>query len=400
MILDDTGHDSMVEPVDVHDVDVDVYALWATRTDLFPRLNGLDIYHCFLEHSPAHEALLPAFLRPSVMHALSFSISLKLPGIFSRHRDTLVASCTQLRCLSIYDSTYIGTYDKNGSVEKAGRWAALARDMLSEAAYIQEIHLDIPLQYTDLVRLSTVPSLVKLNVQSVISVPDILRSLPKGAFARLINLELRDDTSGARLTLHLLTFEAQAGFASCRLYIDADISLDTACIVLRQVSSHTSLRSISVDLFKLLNIASTLSETTAMLGALRPSDQLRLLTLSSLYNGGKTRLPLDVMHFKTVCSLYPRLERWAWHFPSYPPPFRLSLDALLRLLQPYPQLVWLPVMIDSPDVPPVEVRTRFGSRDDGNPLDIAVTKEADTAELRAALSDLFPRANVPRGFIS
>jgi hypothetical protein len=396
MILEETSHDPMVELDEIKDIDVDVYALWATRTDLFPRLNNLHVRRYYLQHSPAHEALLPAFLRPSLMHSLSFSISPGRTGIFNRHRDALVASCTQLRCLSIFDSVY----NKTRSVEEAGRWAALACDMLSEAAYIQEVHLDVPLQYMDLVRLSTVPSLIKLNVQNVVSLPGILRSLPKGAFARLISLELRDDTSGARLTLHILTLEAQASFASCRLHIDADTGLDTACIVLHQVSSHTSLRSISVDLPKLINIANTLSETRAMLSALRPSDQLRLLTISAHYNGN-ARPPLDVTHLKTVCSLYPRLERWTWHFPYYyPPPFRLSLDTLLHLLQPYPQLTWLPVMIDSPDVPPLEVRTRFGSRDDGNPLDIAVTKAADTAELRAALSDLFPRARVPRGFIS
>jgi hypothetical protein len=295
-------------------------------------------------------------------------------------RGPLLAGCSSLRRFQL------GGIENRPVLEAAERWATLAGDILLRIPAIQEVELGVPLRYADFRRLSTMPMLQSLVVKNIICIPQDLPPLPSTAFARLTSLRLVDDTQGARLVPHILSFQPCACFAHCRLRASTNIDLGTARTIIAQLSEHASLRSIHLEFFKLVDVSGMRSawDFTWLLNALKPSSQLSSLTIAS-----STTLPLDLDNLERVLSLYPNLSQLDWHLP-FNSTLWISLGALMDILQHRPRIRQLPIGIGSPDVPTLEARAAFGKHGYNSLPYLEVLEEALTLELRAALEGLFP----------
>jgi hypothetical protein len=360
----------------------DVLAIWAARSALLPRLRSLKVCAGYLAVSPAHEALLSAFLRPARLQTLNLRIFHEPVDVFERHRTALVASCAGVQRLSIVDHSY-GWAMRAGPAGVHGRWAALVGEMLARAATLQRLEICVPLRYADLVLLGTLPSLGQLRVSHIVDVPALPASLSMDAFPALRSLTLDDHTPDARLTQNVFSFRPRSSLVKCSSHIHSVISTDNVCAVLSAITGHASLQSASVHLLTLTHPFPTLRETSAILRALRPSSTLEVLSMHSA-----AELPLDLVHLMSVLALYPRLTHFAWRVPSHMRSCELSLGTLMEILRPRPHVRALPVVIDSASVPSAEDRSDFGTHAYDALLEVA--RAACTVKLRSALAELFP----------
>jgi hypothetical protein len=369
-------------------VSADVLAVWVVQAHLFPRVTAFVLGAGYLRNSPAHQTIVPGFLRLFDLTTLDLRLEHDHPVLYERFREVLIAACADLRTLLLGGCHY----DRERSLDDTHRWAALASDMISCTANLHTLIISVPIRHVDLVLISTVCPIRTLEVTHVIDVPNTLAPFPAGAFFALTNLVLDDSTPGARLAQNALAFCPNGLFTQLELNLrSTSLNIQDMCSVLSEAGRHTSLRSLRIFPLRASargEVIFTLEDASTILASLRPSNCLEILVLAGF------DCPIDTTHLETVLALYPCLVQWMWSSIISSRRCHLILENLLHKMLCRPQIRSLPVTINSSCLPPLEVRAGFGTHNYRGPL--WITKAADTEGLRAVLNSLFPKVRYRR----
>jgi hypothetical protein len=371
---------------DVHRyvVEPDVLALWAANPDVFPLLEELEIEEGYLMRSPAHEALLPAFLAHPGLRKLTLTFGHKdRIEPLERTQVALLDACARLHHITLSASIVNDAWDEDAL---RTRWAGWAGSVARHAVNLQHLDIYVPFNDTDLLALSTHPTLVSLSAKGFRNVPSASARLPGGAFPALRFLRLYDSEGHAMLSRNLLAFGPSSALEQCTLNIGGDLSCEDLNALLAALCQHERMVEIHIDACQVDGPPPTLDDTTALLRGCRPSSALRILDLV-VYDC----YPLHADHIAHVLQMYPCLHTWRWHWDRELWA-AMSLEGFMALLKEQPVVRMLPIRITSGDLPSAQAQAAFGTHSYSQKLDIA--ESAFSSELCEVISQHFPNVSV------
>jgi hypothetical protein len=366
---------------DFFTVDVNVLALWATRRNLFPRLQGLEISPRYLTRSPLHDALLPSFLQSRVARTLRWSINEEPAELFGRHHHVLEDICATVEELHLT----MPEFETRPWRNRLGLgWATFTGRMLAHTARVRELHITTPITWTDLCLVGSLRTLQELKVTNVVHVPAAPLSMPDNALVNLSDLNLVDLSSEAQVSQAILSRPVNAlEWVTVRLP-DAT-TLEHISAVLVGALRQCQLYSLSIEIDEIVGATPTAEEMTSLFQSLPQSATLECL--SFVFHQW---VPMGITHIDAVLSRYLRLWIWKWERRSVRAVgCRLSLGDLVHLLHHRPMIRGLPIIINSQDIPTAEDVANFGEHRYNSPISIA--SHADGANLRKTLTHVFPR---------
>jgi hypothetical protein len=334
-------------------VEPDVLALWAANPDVFPFLEELEIEEGYLMRSPAHEALLPVFLALPGLRKLTLSFGHKdIIEPLERTQAALLDACARLHHITLSASIVNDAWDEDAL---RTRWAGWAGSVARHAVNLQHLDIYVPFNDTDLLALSTHPTLVSLSAKGFRNVPSASARLPGGAFPALRFIRLYDSEGHAMLSRNLLAFGPSSALEQCTLNIGGNLSCEDMNALLAAVWQHEHMVEIHIDACQVDGPPPTLKDTTALLRGCRPSSTLQILDLV-VYDC----YPLHADHIAHVLQMYPCLHTWRWHWDRELWA-AMSLEGFMTLLKEWPAVRMLPIRITSGGLPSAQAQAAFGT---------------------------------------
>jgi hypothetical protein len=372
----------------VRDVAPAVLAMWAARRELFPRLVGLRFPARFLEQTPAHAALFSSFLAYTALRRLEVHYGPEALEPFEHAQVALTNACASLHELVLANDTG-NWYPDCGRAVFNYRWGTLVQDMVWNAPQLRRLTVTLPMDYSDLLFVCTLPELVELTVSSVDEVPERGQgALPPGAFPALRTLTIKEGSKSVPLSYSLLAFSSGPTFERCSVDVDHTLPGAEVAALLAEVFKHEYLAHIAVrfreDGYGTFNDLP--AETADLLAGLCPSERVRSLTIEVAF-------PLAAVYIHNVLNLYPGLERWKWGRGEYSRAL-VSLEDFMTIAKARPAIRDLPVIILLTSIPSTDARAAFGTHDYDTPVRIQIATDKNGSqrqdELCATIGELFP----------
>jgi hypothetical protein len=373
-------------------VDHTVIEAWFASDGLFPQLRGLRVVHHFIQRTSIllHSDL---FMR-GCLTDLSLVIDLENAVISSCEISDV---CTGLDRLTLKASGPRGHQNKH-------RWADWISGLLSCTTRLRAFETTFPLRYRDVVRLSEICTLRRLQFTRFSDLPT-RSSLPAGGFRSLRELTMylaESNTTPVEDALAMLTFSPNDCFHSFELTIRPIVEMETVCMkhdqlseIVRRLCKHPRLRDVSISASQANYAESSLEWSTALYRSFNMLNELETLCI---YVGLEIRIDRTII-FDLVRAC-PRLRIWQIYHLGMIKDCFISFDDFLQILLCCPDLKRLPeaVHVDMSISPSEDLQGNFGTHVYGPFLgvrDIEVKPEVINT-----LSSLLPHVRRLRGPLS
>jgi hypothetical protein len=270
--------------------------------------------------------------------------------------------------------------------EDIDEWMEFQHAFIANASQLRVFATNLRLPYKGFMQLAKAPHLQAMQVYRITDLPEDDLCLPPGAFTRMHELCIGDDTESARLAECILDAIPSGILEVFKLWIwhDHPLTSQMFTALIKRVAKHTSLRNVLLDAHRNNQLELSDGEWMSVIGRLQTLTHLETLVVCTRAVAAGVFMNSDVIaSFTRAC---PHLETLTFQITGLhasPPTLHvLTLDEFLRLLQTGAHLRSISVCVSTQELPSKTRMDALSPHGYGSVLTIDNT--AVTEEFKAA----------------